>query len=316
MTVLLKEAPSGQRSYLPVIDRPIDNTALNAYMTCAREFFMSMVLNRRPEGKSIALRYGTLWHTLLEWHYKTGGDMVEAIARAELSWDGDEQGDYRTLARLESDYEDYIQKWGTPDREIGQTIGFPEEPMVEISLNAGDDDLLHPYAGKLDRFVEIEGQVYVEDHKTTSRLDKNYFSQFDLSNQMMGYTFLGQKLLPSRKVVGVRVNVIHTLTKETGFHRQLFTFSDERIREWKQNYNAQVSRVAREYEMWLSGDFTVLGDGKPIAFPGHYGDNGCSRKFGLCGYNEVCSRAPRYRQQILENEYPVNPWNPLEDIDD
>jgi hypothetical protein len=303
--------PRPERTFLPVIDRPIDNTAMTSYKTCPREFEFSMVQHRRGEGRSPALVFGSAWHVAMEWHYKTGGNRDRVINEVTNAWEGhDSPDDYRSLGRVFHDYDQYRQKYGEPESptDEGKTIGAPHDPLVEVSTNALGLGILHPWAGKLDRFIDMGGLIYVEDHKTTSRLDKHYFNQFHLSNQMKGYTFLGQQALPNRVVVGVRINLSHVLTHKTEFHRQIFTFSKPIIEEWVKNENVWLKRLAKDYEMRQAGD--------PDAFPGHYGDNGCSRKFGMCAYHEVCRSTPRVRQQILEQEFAVNPWNPLEGVQD
>jgi hypothetical protein len=297
------------RTLLPAIDRPIDNTALSAYITCPREYDFSMRRHRRGEGRSPALVFGSAVHKAMEIHYRTGGDEKAVEEAVIMSWEGhDSADDYRTLNRVLLDYRGYVKKYGKPHLEGMKTLGWPEEPLVEVAANMASDELLHPWAGKLDRFVEDEGGlVYIEDHKTTSRLDKNYFKQFTLSQQMLGYTYLGKQLLPNRKVVGVRINLWHVLTGKTEYHRQLFTFSPDRVADWAKNTNIWLKRLALDYEM--AADPATA----EHAFPGHYGDNGCSRKFGMCQYHEVCSVTPRIREDVLMREFPVvQPWNPLE----
>lgn len=303
-----------EHSFLPVIDRPLDNTAMTSYKTCPREYMFSMIQHRRGEGRSPALTFGTAWHVALATHYKTGGDR-DKVRNAVISrWEGhDSPDDYRTLERVLLDYEQYVKTYGLPGdpRDPGKTIGNP--PLIEVPTNALGLGLLHPWAGKLDRFFDQLGGpgdqlVYLDDHKTTSRLDKNYWKQYWLSCQMKGYHFLAQQIMPGRIVAGVRINLAHVLTKQTTFYRQMFTFSADVIAEWAQNENVWMKRLALDY--------TLLEAGDPDAFPGHYGDNGCSRKFGMCGYHDVCSATPKARQILLERNYPVNPWNPLEADDD
>ena len=302
-------APS--RSFLPVIDRPIDNTAMSCYLACPREYHYSMVQHRRGNGRSPALVFGSAWHKALETHYRTGGNRDAVIYETTMAWEGhDSPDDYRTLDRVLLDYDRYVKKYGLPDGpdDEGKTVGYPGNPLVEIATEASVNGLLHPWTGKLDRIISLGGLIYVEDYKTTSRLDKHYFRQFDLSNQMMGYTMLGKALLPSYNVVGVRVNVAHVLTKTTEFYREIFPYSPSRIEEWVRNMNTWMKRLAHDYEMLAAGD--------EDAFPGHYGDNGCSRKFGMCQYHPVCGASPRLRQAMLDREYEINVWNPLEGVTD
>lgn len=304
-----------ERSYLPVIDRPLDNTAMTVFMTCPREYFFSMILHRRSKGVSIPLHFGATWHKILEMHYRSGGDKTLALMAGEVAWAGhDATGDYRTLDRAFLDYERYVKEHGLPEDEAragkGKTVGVGADALVELSTNAQGDELLHPWAGKMDRIIDLNGSYYIEDHKTTSRFDKNYFRQFELSNQMMGYTYLGRQLFPSLNIVGVRINLLHVLTEKSAFHRQLFTFNPSQIQEWAQNNNQWMRRLAWEYDQLQQHG---VANGVPVAaFPGHYGDNGCSRKFGMCGYHPVCSSSPRARQHVLESDYDILPWNPLE----
>lgn len=302
---------------LPGIERPLDNTALSQYMTCPREYYYGMVLHRRGEGLSPSLAYGKAWHVALETHYKSGGDRELTRFMVQASWqEHGVEGDYRTLERCLLDYDRYREKWGAdPAREVGRTLGYPEHPMVEISTDAAGEGLIHSYVGKIDRIIEDQGLLFVEDHKTTSRLDSNYYRSFDLSNQMMGYTYLAQKLLPGEKVVGVRINLAHVIKTGTKFERQLFTFTREQIAEWVDNTNQWMLRLSADSQRWASNYDFEHGDGMPQAsqqWPlGHFGTNGCDRKYGMCAYHRVCSIAPAFRRRILE-EIPVHPWNPLE----
>lgn len=294
-------------------------------MTCAREYFFGMVLHRRSAGRTPALCFGSAWHKALETHYKTGGDEAAVNEAVIMAWE--EHGvsdDYRTLDRVLLDYRKYRQQFGTPDKEDEKTLGWPDSPLIEVAANVEGGGLIHPYAGLLDRIIKVNGLVYVQDHKTTSRFDKNFWRQFELSSQMMGYTLIAKLLFPNEKVVGVQVNVAHVLTAKTQFYRQDFTFSPARLEDWVFNTNLQLRRLHNDYKTHqcemeqhelLAGDpddAPMPGDGVSEAFPGHFGDNGCSRKYGICGYAPACSVAARIRKATLMQEFEVNEWNPLQ----
>ena len=311
-----------ERRFLPVIDRPLDNTAMTAYMTCPREYYFSMVLHRRHPGKSPPLVFGSAWHKALETRYK-GGD-VNLVRYAVSNWwetEGhNEPEDYRTLARCILDYDRYCKEFGEDGNKEsdGKTLGAAGEMMVELSTNAQDELLIHPWAGKLDRIIDLGGLIYPEDHKTTSRLDKHFFRQFELSNQMMGYTRLGKYLLPQMPVVGVRINVSHVLTKETKFYRQLVTFGPQQLQRWANVMNVWMTKLAADYTA-----INAFADGKPLPlippddiFVQHFGDNACSRKYGMCAYHPVCSSSPVAQANVLMKEFEINPWNPLKEGDD
>lgn len=302
---------------LPEIERPLDNTAMSAFMACPREYYMSMILHRRGSeegGRSPALAYGGVMHVLLEWHYKTGGEALFAQAMAVEWWEkhgSTAEGDYRTLERALLDYKRYREKWGQrPNDEQARTVGAPENPMVEIAADIQAGELLHPYAVKLDHIIELGGMHYVEDHKSTSRLDKHYYSGFELSNQMMGYTRIAQRLMPQLRIAGIRLNVIHCIKSGTNFERQLFAYTREQLDEWEQNTNQWMRAIAAT--PWPTEDELAAGT-KPWPL-GHYGTNGCDRKYGLCSYHSVCRIAAPFRTTVLR-QIGINPWNPL-DIED
>ena len=313
MTHAVMPVPEKPVGGLPYIDRPIDNTALQAYMTCPREFLFSMVMHRRlGESNKASLGFGTLWHAILAMHYRSGGIRELVHAAAYKTGQGhDSPDDYRTLDRALLDYDKYTKS--RPPDDCQDTIGFPEAPLVEIATNAKGDGLIHPWAGKLDRIRRYGGLIYVEDHKTTSRFDKNFWDQWELSNQMKGYTYLARQLFPDEKIAGVRVNLSHVLTANSEFKGQVFTFPEDVIEEWIVTTNEWMMRLNGDLEnlhYWMSQGQDIW-EAMIRCFPAHYGDNACSRKYGLCQYTPVCSLSPRLRQRVLEKEYQLLPWNPL-----
>lgn len=316
---------------LPVLERPIDNTAQSAFMNCPKEFFFGMVLHRRSREESSPLSFGSVWHKILEIHYKSGADIVaveDGVRAYVAAHPMPVSSDYRTLERALMDYKKkYLSR---PERTLSKdllsTIGFPKNPMVELTTSIQGGKLEHPYAGKLDRLVSDELN-FVEDHKTTSRFDKHYFSQYELSNQMMGYTYMANLLVPGANFVGVRINVYHVLTEKTDFKSQLVTFSKPQLDGWADNYNSWSAAIRLAYWSWrlqTGLDPAVLGLPDQLidfmrqfnSWPAHFGDNGCSRKFGLCSYFHVCKLSPKIQMRALEQDFDVKPWNPLDADED
>lgn len=304
---------------LPSIERVLDNTALAAFKRCRRLYYFAYWLHRRESVSSGALAYGSVIHKLLETHYKTGSPMLaELAARAWWEKNGPSEqspDEYRTLDRALLDYRRYRDRWGQhPTDEQGRTLGWPDEPLVELSLESVAGGLIHPYAGKIDRIIELGGLYYIEDHKTTSRLDGNFYRALELSPQFQGYTHKAQFLLPSIRIVGVRVNVIHCLKTSTNFERQIIPFNREQLDEWEQDTNRWMEDLAEESARWqeLYGSnpdrLPVEGQPWPRAT---LGDNGCSGKYGMCSYYPICSITPKFRAGRVR-ELPVLPWNPLE----
>lgn len=309
--------PVLEPSRLPYISRPIDNTALNAYDECERKYYYSMVLNRRRGGLTkSALAYGTTWHAIMQAHYTTGGDTAVIMQAAVESWEQhDNPDDHRTLERALSAYDGYIARWGDHDKEAkgwGHTVGYPDSPVVELAAEVWWEGALHPYTGKIDRIIEHQGLYYVEDHKTTSALGPTFFRQFDPSNQMMGYCWIAQQLtgLP---IAGVRINAHGVLKTQNKFERSVIHYSPQRMAEWAENYNVRIEKINRSHEVYDQGIIAGLASEEHVllqAFPHNF--SACAAKYGQCTYTDVCTMPPHLRGRVLEADYEVLPWNPLE----
>jgi hypothetical protein len=212
----------------------------------------------------------------------------------------DRPDDYRTLDRCKMEYERYLEQYGLPWTEEAKTVGWPHQPLVEISTELTWPGALHPYAGKIDRVILHQGLYYVEDHKTSSRKEQNYFRQFELKNQMIGYAFMAQ-LITGKPIAGVRINAHFVRTRDSENERSIVTFSQSRLKDWAANYNEWVQRIERDIERAARGE---------PAFPHNF--DACDAKYGMCQYAAVCSEGPAVRDRVLEQEFAVKPWNPLE----
>lgn len=318
-----------------LISRSIDNTALDAYMSCPTKYLYSMEFGRRHGGAlAPSLAFGTTWHAILDAHYKTGGDPDAVRKAAIMSWQPhNNPDDHRTLERALSSYDQYISTWGHHDKEAegwGSTVGYPTAPVVEMATDIWWPGAPHPYAGKIDRVIEYQGLYYIEDHKTTSSLGPRFFHQFDPSNQMMGYAALAE-LLTGLPIAGVRINAFGVLKTQSKFERKTIPYSKVRIDAWKRNYAFWIERLEGSYQILENRLHNPAGpqslqDGLGMlsheewdevcesAFPRNF--NACAGKYGQCQYSEVCTQAPQLRRRTLEFEYDVLPWDPMHSADE
>lgn len=293
-----------KRAPLPVIDRLLDNTALDAFLRCPQLYYLSYVRHYRGKGKRIALDYGNLWHSIMEWHYKTDGDEPLVYTKVALKWKDaiPASDDHRTFDRAWDDYKLYRERWGyVPSKdEAYKTVGFLSgNPIIEVFLNLTWPGCPHPYGGKIDRICEnADGEILVDDHKTNSKdgqLGPYYFNQFQLDNQFLGYTQLAS-LVTGRPVAGVRCNAYAVLKTKTAFARQIFRFLPHVMEQWREDYGYVIARLEEAYR---SGVW-------------HRNYRGCTTKYGSCSMVEVCKARPDVRERILEQDFEVRPWNPAE----
>jgi len=304
----------------PLLARSIDNTALSSYMACPRRFYYSMIANRRHDGAGPpALSYGSAWHKAMEVHYKSNGDQELVRYAVVQSWEPHSRpDDHRTLDRVLLEYKNYLRMYGaTPEIEAanwGRTVGWPENPLVEIPTEVIWPEALHPYAGKIDRVIEWQGLFYVEDHKTTSQLGPYFFRQFDPDNQMMGYSWMAH-LLTGLPIQGVRINAHCILKGSSKFERQLVTYDFDRLREWAgENYNYWIRRI--ETDLANASILMKPGDLVPPATAFGHNFSACHGKYGACAYVGVCTMPPRLRQRVLEAEFADRPWDPMHAVEE
>lgn len=283
-----------QQSVGDLIPRVLDNTALSTYMECPKKFDYSMRQHRRHRGAPApALAYGSVWHVIMDAHYTSNGDAQFVEQQAREAWTPhDRPDDHRTLERALVEYDNYVEKYGLPSDEDAQTVGDSTK-LIEIFTELSWPGALHPYAGKLDRIIELNGHIYIEDHKTTSRLGAYFFKQFELDNQMMGYAWLARKLT-NVPVAGVRINAHAVYKRDSKFERSTISWSDEVLEDWAANYNLWVERIAESY--------------RTNVWPRNF--KACAGKYSICQYADICSLAPRIRQQALELDFDTFPWNP------
>lgn len=293
-------------NYSSLIGRTIDNTALAAFMMCPRKYYYSMVLNRRRDGvPTPSLCYGSGWHVAMETNYRAPSELSadELVDLVRLTvgrrWQGStDLEDYRTFDRCIVEYERYLDKYGLPWTEPGKTVGWPANPMVEIAVELQIPGARHPYTGKLDRIIEVNGQYLIEDHKTASMMRNDYFKMFEMDNQMIGYSVLAE-LVTGAQIAGVRINAHIVRKSDSVFERRTIPFTQERLRAWNQNYDRWLARIE-----W------AMEDPKPESFPQNFA--ACAGKYGMCTYADVCAMPPRLQQVTLETYYNESPWNPLE----
>jgi hypothetical protein len=306
--------------YSEIIGRPIDNTVLSTYMRCPSEAIKAYWMHRRNEkGTKPSLGYGTAWHAGMEAIYKapemSEADLIEVgrLAIAEKWEDHGIADDMRTFERCCLELKKHLKTYGLPWLQDVKTVGWPENPMVEMSAEVAIPGARHPYTVKVDRLTIAAGQYGFDDHKTASRDEGDYFSSYELDNQMMGYAVGGQLL--SGHIIGsarIRRHVIRT--KDSVHDQRNISFSQPRLIAWCANYERWLIRLERDLIDWKG----LIAQGMDpytaadVAFPLNKAQCATGRKYGHCPYMAVCSLPPSLRGRSLEDDYEINVWNPLE----
>ncbi len=291
----------------------MDNTKRRSYSSCPRKFYYEHVQNLRPSYGSTALRYGLTWHTILEEYYsvvkeKGWSARAEAITAGILAgkkaWESESAkfnfySDYRTLENCLSAFMSYIDNY-KDDIDFMKILDV--ETKFEIPLS---DDI--QFVGKIDGTVELNGAVWLVEHKTTGMPIDKQLKTLLRDPQIIGYFFAGKTILQHQHLEGILIPMLHTSaskSKTTGlygkprieFRRSPQIFTEDDIELWKQSF----LWTARQLQYSIQNNFW------PMQLDSCY-------HFGSCGYTGLCEQGNIPLDSINTSNYITVPhWNVLE----
>lgn len=308
-----------------------DSTSLGWAQDCLRKYQYLMIEGWEPMTKSVHLLFGGWYAMALEHYHKhRAHGMNEDDALCEVVHEsliatceyqvGHENGEPTFIYgnELQPDhtvlgYRPWESNHAAKTREnlIRSIVWYvdqfgDDDPLTTVTLASGEaaveysfrmelsDDLI--YCGHIDRLVEYNGDVYVQDQKTTgSTITPRYFAQFDPNSQMSGYTLAGQ-IIYSAPVKGVIIDAAQIAVGFTRFERG-FTFRTEaKLEEWLESAKHHI-RIAQEATR--QGFFPM-------------NPSSCD-KYGGCMFRDICSKSPEVRPQFLKGHFTKRKqWNPLE----
>ena len=287
-----------------------DSTTLGYLKRCPR-LYQYLTEGWISREESIHLRFGIEYHHSRQaydisraygiHHDDAVFDVVRDLLIRTAGWDPDHKDKTRfTLLRtviwgLDKGREDPAQ---TVLREDGS-------PMVELSFRfeldwgpATGDPVFYVLCGHIDKVVELAGERYVDDYKTTSyKPTQWYFDKYEPDNQMTLYSIAGKVVLGA-PVRGVVIDAAQVKEEYTEFGRGITMRTEDQQQEWIQDLH---------YWFALAEQFAIQ-EYWPM------NDTACD-KFGGCQFRGICSKSPSVRQQFLEGNFIQLPeeerWNPL-----
>jgi len=293
-----------------------DSTSLGYLKTCPRLYQYIMIDGWTSSVESAHLRFGLEYHKALEDYdrYRAGGltsiDATRQVLRellfrtADFDPDPDTKaGKYKntkSLIQMVINYIDdhqndacktFIKADGNPAVELSFSFELDWGPLGEA-----------PYllCGHLDRVVNLAGDLYVMDRKsTTSTAGSYFFNQFSPNNQMTLYS-LAAKVILSSPVRGVIIDAAQILLTApySAFTRGVVYHTPAQLDEW-----------LHDLRYWLN-----LAESYSNAGYWPQNDTACD-KFGGCRFREVCSKSPEVREVYLKSSFTQLPeedrWNPL-----
>ena len=285
-----------------------DATSLAEAQTCLRKYYCSMIRGLQPKNKSVHLIFGGIYAKALEEFYKfraNGDDYEAALIKTvrlamEASWDKETQTPIyfddakKTRPNLIRTIIWYLEQYGNETEDGLVTYHLESgKPAVELSFAVElDDDII--YCGHLDRVVQMAGDLYVMDQKTTGgTVSDYYFKQFDYSLQMTGYSFAGKMVLHS-PVRGVIIDAAQIAVNSTQFGRGITRRTPDQIEEWLQTVRHTVEGA------WKAADLGF--------WPMNYSSCG---NYGGCPFISLCTNSAHVRENYIRTDFTSRHWDPI-----
>ena len=312
-------------------DRFYDNTRLSAYKTCPRYFYFRHELDWTGEGTRYPLSWGGAWHEAMDhvWtamcEYKsTDLDRVADEAYQEFlsKWceDGQTHPDDASLEQADAwkvhnpNYAaDMLHEYVRARQGFFKRIKLLEvEKPFAVPLDPEQPDLF--YVGRMDKVFEMDGDIYVAEHKTTSLYAKaggfrvGFLDSFSPNSQIDGYLYAGHVEYGDRfKAVWIDAALkhkhVHDAFKFIPVERQ-FAQLDAWL--WEAHY--WVDQVER------NRDAAELRDGPYMAaWPKN--TNSCVDFGQACQFQGLCKSFSNPAVAEKPMDMVVDHWSPFEELE-
>ena len=280
-------------------ERIWDNSTISCFQTCRRKYHFQYVMHLRPKVKGTPLIFGSAIHDALDHYYKGEDRAISAVEAVELF-----KKDYSTpegdsLRTVENGVKMLVWYFTKYKHEPFTVHGKPEEGFV---FPIGD--IL--YGGRLDLPVRWDGQLWIMEHKTTTRLGAGYFDQFELDKQITGY-IVALEEYSGEKCAGAIINVLEpwkevkrvtakTKQPEDHFLRKPLT----RSQELKDRFKYNVQAIVRDIKWCQDNDEFQEAEKKEACY--YYNRN--------CPFLQLCQYGVNDR--VIARDYVVEEWKPFE----
>lgn len=291
-----------------------DSTSLGLLKECPRKYYYSIVQGFQPHTLSLHLAFGLYYHHALEAydHARSAGVDHRAAQRAAVlaalrvsgtrnasgwhPWNS--ENTYKNRFTLVRTVVWYLEQFEDDPCKTVQLVDG--RPAVELSFrydtgmvfNTGEHAVL---CGHLDRVVELGGNYYILDRKTTWHdLTPKFFLGFSPDNQMSNYALAG-KVVFGTAVEGILIDGAQI---GVGFSRFLRGFTP---------------RTSSQLDEWFGETQYYMRTAELFAQRNHWpmNDKSCGN-YGGCPFRGVCSASPEVRDDMIGKQFHRRVWDPLQ----
>ncbi len=281
-------------------ERIWDYTTIDMFQRCRRYYYWRIIRQLDTKTVSPALEFGKSLHDALDVYYTEG--LEKALIKFRETYKDREGEEIRTNANGIKLLEHYSKVYS---HEPFKIIGKPEVGFV-VPL----DKVL--WGGRMDLPIEWDGQLWVMEHKSTSRLDSNFFKQFTLDKQVTSYT-IGAESYFNRECRGCIINafepwkeLIRPTVKSKKPEDHFVRAPVLRSTLLKERFKLNIQRIIRDILWCEANNEYYEAELKTACFYYNYD----------CPYRTLCEFGEDDR--VIEANYQVSKWEPYKtgDIND
>lgn len=285
---------------------------------------MGTVCGYRPHFESVDLRFGTIIHKAMEEYHlerqTRGHDEAQIIgldALLQAAWEG--TGYWQSASSNKNLWnacrafiwhtEQFAYESDFNTALVGKKLTAIELPF-SFSLDIGSYDGIEiTYCGHLDRIVDTSSGRWVVDYKTTKKtLGSDYFDTYQPSTQLPGYA-VAAKIVFHEPVQGAIVDAFQVGVDFVRCARGHILLGEERANEWLAGTQSWISEAIAVASSALIEE-TATHSGFAARNAKHWRMN--TESCFICPFKEVCRSTPAVRGAILEADFKVEYWDPLD----
>jgi len=288
---------------------------------CMLNLYRTVVEGYKEKASNSCLVYGTALHKFIDVMYKTGGHIPTAREEAVKVFTSIPMLDDRKSLHL-SDVNHMTsvalfawQLCVLPDKEF-KILELNGKPASELTFSIPfyeDEYVKINWCGTLDRLGKIENGIYIiKDWKTTSSWDKKeYFTQFEMSRQPLGYVLalrLMHELYPDSALgkigatsVGAQFDGVFikpAINDVTFVKSPVYQYPKERVQEFRDLLTEKCKQLSISIQGGVQNKEGLI-------------NGSCQGKWGKCLFWNVCQHPKNVADILLARDFNKKPFNPL-----
>ena len=305
----------------------LDNTKRAAFVKCRRKYYLQYILNYKTYWGSNALRYGLVWHAGQDAYYnhikengwtRDGSALQAAFVAMKKEWEEASAkenfySDYRTLENCFTSFLQYVQHFNGD--ELMLEVVRTEEPFkINMAVESEEEEKLFKglkpfhFTGKIDTEILLNGQDWINEHKTTGQPIDTQCNRLNRSAQVMGYFYAKKRKHPEKKAPSGVLMTVHHLsarkstakgregeygTPKIDFRRVPQIFSDNDVEQWRLSFLATALDIQHEMERGLW----------PMCHDSCF-------DFGACPFLSICEQSTDVNNLWIDEQryYVAEPW--------